>query len=150
MQKQLEHKFVKSVPRSLESGILYISLDYATVVHSCCCGWGEEVVTPLSPTDWNMTFDGVSVSLSPSVGSWNLKCRSHYFIRYGKVIVAGSWSKEQIEFEHKRDKHAKARFYNTAQTESSTVASSLPLSHPILQQETWRKKLARWLSKAWG
>lgn len=150
MQQRLEHKFVKSVPRSLELGILYISLDYATVVHSCCCGCGEEVVTPLSPTDWNMTFDGVAVSLSPSVGSWNLKCRSHYFIRNGKVIVAGSWSKEQIESEHKRDKHAKARFYSTSQTESSTVTSPPPARHPTPQQENWSKKLARWLNKAWG
>lgn len=149
MQPRLEHKFVKSVPRSLEPGILYISLDYATVVHSCCCGCGEEVVTPLSPTDWNMTFDGAAVSLSPSVGSWNLKCRSHYFIRNGKVIMAGPWSKEQIEAEHKRDKRAKARFYNAPQTESRTADSPLPAPHPTPQHETWSKKLARWLSKTW-
>lgn len=108
------------------------------------------MVTPLSPTDWNMTFDGVAVSLSPSVGSWNLKCRSHYFIRHGKVIVAGSWSKEQIESEHKRDKQVKAHFYNAPQTERNTVASPLPESHPTLQHETWSKKLARWLNKTWS
>jgi len=34
----LEHRFVRNVPRELESGILYISMDYATAVHSCCCG----------------------------------------------------------------------------------------------------------------
>ena len=30
----LEHRFVRNVPRELEPGILYISMDYATAVHS--------------------------------------------------------------------------------------------------------------------
>src|SRR5712692_8520000 len=27
------------------------SMAYATVAHKCCCGYGKEVVTPLTPTD---------------------------------------------------------------------------------------------------
>lgn len=145
MQQRLEHKFVKSVPRVLEPGVLYVSLDYATVVHSCCCGCGEEIVTPLSPTDWNMTFDGVSISLSPSVGSWNLKCRSHYFIRQSKVIQAGSWSEEKIEAEWQRDKLSKAKFYNSAppvkKPGNSYAAPTLKQS----EQETQKRGLLNWL-----
>lgn len=110
--RMLEHRFVRSVPRELEFGVLYVSVEYATAVHSCCCGCGEQVVTPLSPTDWKMIYDGESVSLTPSIGNWQLPCRSHYVIRQGHVIEADSWSAEQVEAEHRRDKAAKARFYH--------------------------------------
>ncbi len=30
---------------------LYISIPYVTAAHKCPCGCGEEIVTPLSPTD---------------------------------------------------------------------------------------------------
>lgn len=108
----LEHRFVRNVPRELEPGVLYISVEYATAVHSCCCGCGERVVTPFTPTDWRMTFDGDSVSLHPSVGNWNQKCRSHYVIRRSRVVEAGPWSGKQIEAERHRDKLAKAAYYD--------------------------------------
>lgn len=109
--RTLEHRFVRSIPRELEGGILYVSMEYATVVHSCCCGCGEQVVTPLSPTDWRMIYDGESVSLMPSIGNWQLPCRSHYVIRRGRVIEAGPWSPEQVDAELRRDSAAKVRFY---------------------------------------
>lgn len=109
---KLEHRFVPNAPRELLPGILYVSMDYATVVHSCCCGCGEQVVTPLSPTDWKMTYDGVSVSLTPSIGNWQLPCRSHYVIRQGQIIEADRWSDAQVAAEYRRDKLAKARFYS--------------------------------------
>ena len=70
--RRLEHRFCKHIPDSLEPGILYVSMEYATAVHSCCCGCGEEVVTPFTPTDWKMTFDGRAISLWPSVGNWSV------------------------------------------------------------------------------
>jgi len=93
----LEHRFVKSVPRDLESGILYVSVEYSTALHLCACGCGRKVVTPLSPNDWSMTFDGRLVSLNPSIGNWSLPCRSHYFIRRGRIQWAGNWTDKQIK-----------------------------------------------------
>ena len=110
----LEHRFIGSIPRVVEPGILYVSMEYGTAIHSCCCGCGEQVVTPFSPTDWKMTYDGESVSLAPSVGNWNSTCRSHYVIRRGRVIEASSWSDAQVAAERARDAAAKARFYGTA------------------------------------
>ena len=81
----ISHEFVKTIPEDLEELTLYVSMDYATVVHMCCCGCGQEVVTPLSPTDWTLIYDGVSISLSPSIGNWGFECRSHYWISKSKV-----------------------------------------------------------------
>lgn len=108
----LDHRFVRTVPRELEPGVLYISMDYATAVHSCCCGCGDRVVTPFTPTDWRMTFDGETVSVHPSVGNWNQKCRSHYVIQRNKVLEAGAWSNTEIESERRRDKKAKAAHFD--------------------------------------
>ncbi|WP_298987338.1 DUF6527 family protein [uncultured Roseibium sp.] len=100
---ELEHQFVKSVPRSMEAGVLYVSLEYATMLHLCACGCGREVVTPLSPKDWKLTFDGVSISVHPSIGNWAFPCRSHYIIDHGKIRWAGNWSNEQIQRNRERD-----------------------------------------------
>lgn len=103
MSNQLQHRFVEGFPDELEQGILYIALDYATMSHLCCCGCGQEVVTPLSPKDWKIIFDGETVSVSPSIGSWSLPCRSHYVIRNGNVQWAGDWSDDQIQRGRQRD-----------------------------------------------
>ena len=116
----LEHRFVRNVPRELEPGVLYISMEYATAVHSCCCGCGERVVTPFTPTDWRMTFDGESVTLNPSVGNWNQNCRSHYVIERNRVIECGRWSDARVEAERLRDKRAKAAYYER-ETESARL-----------------------------
>lgn len=110
---QLEHRFVRNIPETLDGGVLYVSIEYATAVHTCCCGCGEEVVTPFSPTDWSLTFDGDTISLSPSVGNWRLPCRSHYVIRRGQVIEAGPWSDERIEAAIDADHRAKSAYYGT-------------------------------------
>jgi hypothetical protein len=113
--KHLEHRFVEQLPEPLEAGVLYISMEYATAAHYCCCGCGEEVVTPFTPTDWSMTFDGETVSLSPSIGNWNFACRSHYFIRRGRIVEATTWTGQQVEANRRKDKAAKADYYDTTE-----------------------------------
>lgn len=108
----LKPMFVENIPDVIDVGVLYVSMEHATTIHACCCGCGEEVVTPLSPTDWKLTYNGVGVSLWPSIGNWNSRCRSHYIIDNGNVIGAGSWSKERIEGEQARDRRAKAAYYS--------------------------------------
>lgn len=78
---QIRHEFVEFIPKARWAGVLYVSIPYATAVHDCFCGCGTKVVTPISPVGWQLTFDGESVSLSPSVGNWSFVCRSHYFIQ---------------------------------------------------------------------
>jgi Family of unknown function (DUF6527) len=119
----LEHRFVQYIPERLDSGVLYISMEYATAAHRCCCGCGEEVVTPFSPTDWSMTFDGEAVSLSPSIGNWNFACRSHYFIRRGRVLEAGAWTDNQVEGNRRMDRSAKARYYDVPNLTKPTLSN---------------------------
>ena len=83
---RLSHEFVKSVPKELEAGVLYISMEYRTAIHKCCCGCGEQVVTPFSPKRWKLKFDGKTVSLHPSIGNWSFQCRSHYWIKSNAVL----------------------------------------------------------------
>lgn len=90
-------EFVELVPSELRHGVLYVSMDYATVVHACACGCGNKVVTPLTPTDWVLMFDGEGVSLEPSVGNWSFPCRSHYWIQRSRVRWARRWSDAEIK-----------------------------------------------------
>ncbi|WP_155950839.1 DUF6527 family protein [Pseudoalteromonas lipolytica] len=94
---KMQHKFVDYVPENIQSTTLYISLEYGTAVHKCCCGCGEEVVTPLSPSDWKLIFDGNSISLKPSIGNWSFKCRSHYFITKSRVVWCNDTGLQMIE-----------------------------------------------------
>jgi hypothetical protein len=107
---RVEHRFVKFVPEELEPATLYISMEYATVVHRCLCGCGERVVTPLTPTDWRLGYDGESVSLSRSVGNWSFPCQSHYIVDRSRVIWARGWPKEKIDTNRARDFAIKARY----------------------------------------
>ena len=108
---KLSHKFVKSIPEHIENGIIYISIDYSTVIHKCCCGCGNEVVTPLSPTDWMLIFDGETVSLYPSIGNWSFACQSHYWITNNEVEWAPKWTKKQIEYNRRKDEKNKKAYY---------------------------------------
>lgn len=144
---ELEHRFVKSFPEPLVPGILYVSMEYGSVAHSCCCGCGAEVVTPLTPTDWNITYDGEAISLHPSVGNWTLPCRSHYVIRRDKVIAAPPWSDAQVAAERQRDRRAKARYFG--QADPSAVAQpgpETPAATPSASRPpaSWWQRMLNW------
>jgi len=108
---KMKHKFVDTIPDSLEENTLYVSIPYSTVVHKCACGCGNEVVTPLSPHDWQLTFDGKTITLYPSIGNWSLHCRSHYWIRENEIKWAESWSDEMINRNREWDKRSKKKYF---------------------------------------
>jgi len=143
-RQTIRHEFVEFVPDQLVDGTLYVSLTYATAVHQCFCGCGRRVVTPLSPTDWELSFDGKSVSLYPSIGSWALPCRSHYWITENEVEWAGTWSREQIDAERKADRLAKDRYFRRRQM---SKAAALP--EPDSKTGSW-ERLQAWIARALG
>ncbi len=109
--KTIQHKFVEFVPDIIEEGILYISIQYCTAIHLCSCGCGNEVVTPLSPTDWELRFDGKTVSLDPSIGNWSFECKSHYFITRNRIRYAKRWNDWRIEENRKADSKEKEKYF---------------------------------------
>lgn len=143
--KVLEHRFVESFPEVLEPGVLYVSFEYGSVAHSCCCGCGEEVVTPLTPTDWKITYDGETVTLHPSVGSWTLPCRSHYVIRRNRVIEAPPWSDAEVAAERRRDRRAKAAHFGLEAPEGTEAAPTIKNPEVLPAVSGWRERLFRWL-----
>lgn len=151
---RLEHRFVKHIPETLEPGVLYVSVEYGSAAHSCCCGCGEEVVTPITPTDWKITYDGESISLWPSIGNWNLPCRSHYIIERGRVNEALPWTNEQIAAERRRDQAAKARHYGTPlPVQPSPIppaTTPAPASAPEKKAIGRWGRFTQWMSKVFG
>ncbi|GAB3855833.1 hypothetical protein GCM10029963_51210 [Micromonospora andamanensis] len=123
----VRHEFVEYIPAHLEDGVIYISIEYATVVHACCCGCGQKVVTPLHPAQWRLTFDGESISLDPSVGSWNLACSSHYWIKRNRVQWARAWSQDEIKAGRRRDRLVLQRdIDDTLPSDVGDLATQMP------------------------
>ncbi|WIB67574.1 DUF6527 family protein [Curtobacterium sp. MCBD17_035] len=87
---------VEFIPTRRDDGVLYVTEAHATAVHNCACGCGMKVVTPLSPARWTITDGKAGPSLAPSVGNWQLPCKSHYWIRDGQVRWSTRWTDEQI------------------------------------------------------
>ena len=75
------------MPEVKEDGILYVSMEYCIAIHLCVCGCGNEVVTPIAPDAWKLTFNGAGISLYPSIGNWDFDCQSHYFIVENKIKI---------------------------------------------------------------
>jgi hypothetical protein len=142
---KLEHRLVDHIPEAVDPGVLYVCMNYATAAHQCCCGCGNEVITPITPTDWSLIFDGESFSLSPSIGSWTLPCRSHYFIDRGRVIEAPPWSERQVAAERARDRRAKADYYAPpAQAPNLVTRPAEPAPKRASVWQTVRRWLTGW------
>ena len=56
--QSLNHEFVQFMPAELADGVLYVSIPFVTAMHLCCCGCGNEVVTPLNPDAWALRSTG--------------------------------------------------------------------------------------------
>ncbi len=93
---ELEHEFVTQLPDEPRAGVIYISMQFGTAVHLCCCGCRNQVFTPLRPNRWRLAFDGETISLCPSVGNWNFPCESHYWITHGTVRWATRMTQAEI------------------------------------------------------
>lgn len=142
----LKHEFVEFIPDDLGSNTIYISIAFATVAHRCCCGCGSEVVTPLSPTDWQLTFDGETVSLYPSIGNWSFPCQSHYWIDRNGIRWAEQWSEERIAAGRARDavkknlKHGRAMTTSEGHTRNPAVSDDNGL-----EKRGFFQRLKKWL-----
>ena len=122
----LRPEFADSFPAAMQEGVLYVSIPYCTCGHLCCCGCGHEVVTPLSPARWSLTYDGQNVSLHPSVGNWALACQSHYWIRKGKVVWSRRYSPSEVAENREYDRRRLAEEIGEASTDKPVTGPRRP------------------------
>ena len=134
--RALEPRFVEHLPERLDDGVLYISEPFALAAHKCCCGCGEEVITPLKPAHWRIIKGPHGVSLWPSIGNWKFRCRSHYWIRDNQVISASSMSPRQIEQVERRDRRDADRHIQTINRQAAS-------------RQTSSAGTKSWLARAW-
>jgi len=115
-------EFVHYMPKELNQGVLYISMEYSLVMHLCACGCGEKVATPLSPDDWKLLFDGETISLHPSIGNWDFPCESHYWIKKSKIIYAERWNEKEIQRKKDRPNKQDVSFQKSNTESAQKVA----------------------------
>lgn len=137
-----EPQFVTFVPEALEDGVLYISMEYTTIAHLCACGCGNPVVAPLHPAQWRLWFDGETVTVRPSVGSWQLACRSHYLITRNQVQWARPWSDEEIAQGRRQDQEILDEFFTEFPSASPAVPK--PLGSDQVRRPWWRRVPLFW------
>jgi hypothetical protein len=146
-RQSLTHEFVDYIPDDLKEGTIYVSIQFATAVHKCSCGCGREVVTPLSPTDWKLIFDGETITLDPSIGNWSFPCQSHYWIRRNKVVWAPRWSRREIERGRAQDRLAKEEYFHAS--ESGSLHNDREVTEKA-QQRGSKSRLWAKIKKLWS
>lgn len=148
--KEIKPEHVEYIPERLEEGVIYISERYRTAVHKCCCGCGQEVVTPLSPAEWSVNCNGGRVSLWPSIGNWSYPCCSHYVIRNSRVVEAKAMTERQIQrvkASDRTDRTNQIRRTNHVKKEAvltSKLNAKITPIHELDPSMSWMQYLIRW------
>lgn len=148
--KTIRPEFVTQFPAVFEQGVLYISEEFETVGHLCCCGCGEKVITPLNPAKWSLRKEGGAVSLSPSIGNWNYACKSHYLITRNKVIETGRLDAGKIEAVQRRDRRDMDRYVaivNTRAGQQPEKTQELPAK--VVREKSLISEFVTLLMKWW-
>lgn len=98
VEVKIEH--VETIPDWLTQGTIYVSSKYFSASHMCLCGCGNLVVTPLHMVElfhsklinprnktigWDLKDELGKITMTPSIGNYNLDCKSHYIITNGKA-----------------------------------------------------------------
>lgn len=104
---------VHYLPKELEEGFLYVSIEFGVAGHLCPCGCMNKIITPLGPTEWSFKEVNDKPTLYPSIGNWQLPCKSHYWITNGVIEWSYQWSEKQIiEGRQIEDEKRKSHYEN--------------------------------------
>lgn len=146
---RFRHEVVTFIPETLQANTLYVTTDGDVAGHLCACGCGREVITPLSPMDWSITFDRCGATLSPSIGNWAFPCRSHYFIWDGTLVWAGDMSDKDIAQGRRRAKANKQMYYERLNEPKPTLHAGAPDYSLRRQRSAW-ERLVDWWRRRFG
>ena len=143
----LRIQLTETIPEDIDEGILYVSLTYWTTAHKCGCGCGQRVVLRLSPKHWAITLNGESVSMYPSVGNWQLPCRSHYWIEDGRILHARRWSESEIRQNRAITRGMRtpfqtpfSRLYGSLEPKDSTAIVTRHTAPGLTKKNRWRRR----------
>lgn len=125
---KIEMERVRTMPKALMPGILYVSEEFGTAQHLCACGCGAKIRTPLGPTEWRVEETEDGPTLRPSVGNWQQPCRSHYWIWRGQVEWAAPWSEEQIVAGRHREERRREQYFERRERERAHQTELQPES----------------------
>lgn len=113
---------VQYLPRVLQPGILYVSHDFNVAGHICPCGCGSKVITPLGISEWSLDEANGSATLYPSIGNWQLPCRSHYWIRNGSIEWSYQFDDEQIKAVYEREERERIRRFENVENSAKKMS----------------------------
>lgn len=137
MNSDIRLRNVEFIPKILDEGILYVSRRFNVAAHICPCGCGTKVITPLGPCEWTLSEKKGKPTLDPSIGNWQIPCRSHYWITNGDIEWSYSWTDEQVENKHKMDQ-TKLESYYRKKNKSGKISLWKRLKNWILNAEGHR------------
>jgi hypothetical protein len=131
MSSKIQLRHVEFIPKTLDEGILYVSIHFKVAAHICPCGCGTKIITPLGPCEWSFTEKKGEPTLYPSVGNWQIPCRSHYWIKNGHIEWSYLWTDEQIKAGRSKEQ-ASCELYYRIETS---------------RKKSFWKKVKNWVSK---
>lgn len=84
---KITFEYVEFIPEDRKENVIYISEEYGTTVHNCLCGCGGKTIMPIDNIidghdyGWKLIKESNGkISFTPSVGNYQLSCKSHYII----------------------------------------------------------------------
>lgn len=97
------------IPKQLEPGVVYHSVEFELAALLCACGCGHRT-TLLVPDSHSVTSQNGYATVRPSIGVCDAPCRSHYFLTAGDVEWLPAFSGAQVQALMKRQiaKHVAA------------------------------------------
>lgn len=147
---QFAVRFIDEAPSVLDEGVLYVSIRYRLVLHLCACGCGNKVKTPISPVGWQVTFDGESISLFPSIGNHAFPCRSHYWVRKSRTVWDRVWSEEKFHLNRAADALFARTHFGQATASTRTALRSAPAEDlQVSVAKPKRERLWQWAQRNW-
>jgi hypothetical protein len=115
---------VERLPSVLDEETVYVSEEYELAALKCACGC-EHRVTLLLNDGHTVTEIAGLADISPSIGVWDAECKSHFFIRRGKVI----WGKE----------------FSDAEIRSAMRRQLASHVQGPVRSQPWYRSLAEWI-----
>ena len=102
---------VHYLPKELEEGFLYLSEEFGVAGHLCPCGCKNKIITPLDPTEWSFKEVNSTPTLYPSIGNWQIPCKSHYWIINGNIEWSYEWTEDEIIAGQKDEYRRRKSYY---------------------------------------